>query len=219
MHHIQRHILKLLIENHDQRYNQLRPPSVEPNQFVYHLKQLIKLGLVAKCDSGYELTPKGRAYADKIEDSYEVPWDTQPRNVLLLALQHTDNGWLLIRRNKQPTINKIGFISANMRLGEAVVTTARQHMQERHGITADFEYKHSGSITLQQNGSLESYVVFHLLYAEVSHDIDITDPELGWYQPADLANAAVLPSTLPLIKSINDSTQLHYFIELDLKLH
>lgn len=217
MHHIQRHILKLLIENPTRRYNQLRPAQVEPNQFVYHLKQLIKQELVAKCEAGYELTPKGRAYADKLADgSYDVPWDTQPRNVLFLAVRHAQLGWLLVRRDKQPTINKIGFISTNPRLGEVIASTAEQFMRESYGLPLAFEYAGSGSITLRRAEALESYVTFHLLYAEATA-ADVP-PSLGWFRSDGLRDGDILPSTKPLLEMIAQKGSKPIFIELDYAL-
>lgn len=219
MHNIQRHIMKQLIENDARRYSQLRPERVEPNQFVYHLKQLMTIGLVAKHDDGYGLTPKGRAYADKLDGaSFDIPWDTQPRNVLFLAVRDDTKGWLLVQRDKQPTYGKVGFASTNMRIGEAVSDTAQHYLHNEYGLAAKFSYICSGSITLYRSDSLESYVVFHLLYAENPVG-ETANTHARWLQAADMASSDILPSTPPLLTAITNRTgQGQQFIELTYSL-
>lgn len=213
MHHIQRHILDLLITNRSRRYSQLRPARIEPNQFVYHLKQLIGDGLVAKCDEGYELTAKGRSYADKLgPGSFDVAWDTAPRDVIFLALRNKAGEWLLVRRARQPTIDKIGFIATDVTLGESLAQTARRFALTEYDIDAEFEYAGSGTVTLYRADALESYVVFHFMIAE--HDSVITDSALAWYPSAELGQDDVIPSTLPLLEALQAGGSRGDFIEL-----
>ncbi len=215
MHHIQRHILKLLIENKEQRYSELRPKQVEPNQFVYHLKQLMKEDLVSKCNVGYELTAKGRSYADKLDHtSFAVQLDSQPRNVLFLAVHDAARGWLLVRRDKQPTIGKVGFIATDVRLSEPIALTAASYLEQAYGLTANFRYIGSGSVTLYRGSELESYVMFQLLYADAPVG-DGSDPRAEWYQPAALQADDVLPSTLPLLQLVENANARPEFVELN----
>lgn len=218
VHHIQRHILKLLIGNTSQRYSQLRPKQVEPNQFVYHLKQLIKEDLVAKCGEGYELTARGRSFADKLDHAaFVMPWETQPRVVLFLAVRAADGRWLLLKRDKQPTIGRIGFISTDMAVGEPIAETAGHYIHAAFGMAATFSYAGSGSITLYRNDELESYVVYHLLAAESAAGAQaagLSDPRLGWYDTGDLADPLLLPSTAPLLESIKASRDAPLCTEL-----
>jgi hypothetical protein len=215
MHHIQRHILKLLIENKEQRYSQLRPKQIEPNQFVYHLKQLMKEDLVIKCNEGYELTSKGRSYADKLDhDLFDVQWDTQPRNVLFLAVHDAARGWLLVRRDKQPTIGKIGFIATDVRLGEPITQTAAVYLEQAYGLVAGFRYICSGCVTLYRGTDLESYVMFQLLYADAPVG-DVSDSQAKWHQPAGVQADDVLPSTQPLMQLIEHVPASPKFVELN----
>ena len=47
-HHIQLHILSMLIHQEFARFRDMRPKNVDTNLYSYHLKLLIKQGLVAK---------------------------------------------------------------------------------------------------------------------------------------------------------------------------
>lgn len=59
MHKTQRVLLRRLIANNNQRYSSLtRGYSYEEN-VVFHLKQLLNVGLIQKQDSGYSITAKG----------------------------------------------------------------------------------------------------------------------------------------------------------------
>ena len=215
-HHIQRHILKLLIENRVQRYHQLRPKHIEPNQFVYHLKQLVREGLVQKCaEEGYELTERGRAYADRFDPStFSVRWDIQPRNVLFLAVHDPARGWLLEKRDRQPTIGKIGFISCDPEPAAGICDTAGSYLAAHAGITATFRYRSSGSVTLYRGKDTESYVMFQLLLAEVA-DVQPDNPGLIWLPAEELKSPDVLPSTLPLVEILlNEAPDGAQFPEL-----
>ncbi|MCU0667616.1 MAG: hypothetical protein MUF85_03295 [Patescibacteria group bacterium] len=48
LHHIQKHILKELSFKEWARFRDLKPPRVDSNLYNYHLKLLIKNGLVEK---------------------------------------------------------------------------------------------------------------------------------------------------------------------------
>ena len=47
-HHIQKHILSVLMHTKFARFRDMRPPKVDTNLYSYHLKLLIKSGFVQK---------------------------------------------------------------------------------------------------------------------------------------------------------------------------
>ena len=100
MHYIQNKILYNLTLNEKARYSQLRPPEIESNHFIYHLKQLMIEKLVNKrTDGTYTLSSSGKAYVDRVSlSSFRLR--SQPKIVTSLFV-------------KMPKAN-IYFTSANI---------------------------------------------------------------------------------------------------------
>ena len=71
MHWIQRHILELLMTHSTMRFSELRAEGVESNLFQYHLRHIIRKGLVEKSGEGYRLAPAGLYYADRFSPIYK----------------------------------------------------------------------------------------------------------------------------------------------------
>lgn len=168
MHHIQRHILRNLIQHTELRYKDLKPHAVDPNQFMYHLKHLQKEGLVIKTPEGaYRLTSAGLLDADRraLEDEKLTLYE-QPRFVMLLAVFDDKKGWLLHKRLVQPLINQIGFIHGNIELGQSAEITAKDRLKYIAGLDGSFTYKGSATITIYKSHDLESYVHALIMYCK-----------------------------------------------------
>ncbi len=217
VHYIQRHILTQLISHPTRRYSQLRPERIEANQFVYHLKQLIGEGFIEKCQQGYELTTRGRSYADKFDPtSFDVAWDSQPRNVIFIALHNPGHdAWLLVRRLKQPAINMFGFIATDVRLGEYIIQTAAAHIANEYKIHCELAYHLSGSATIYRGAQLESYCIFQLLVGEITV-VDIARMhDLEWHATKSLVAPDIIPTTSPIIKALHKApSNTSVFLEL-----
>lgn len=109
MHRLQQHIIHQLILHPSLRYARLKPDEVEGNLFMYHLRQLMKEGLVTKRSDGqYELAAEGKLYADRLSLQSFTP-RVQPKIVTLIACQNEHDEWLLYERKRQPLIGQIGF--------------------------------------------------------------------------------------------------------------
>ena len=222
MHHIQRHILGTLIRSPAVRYSRLKPERVDPNLFTYHLKHLLADGLACKrADGLYELSVKGKNMADKLQlESFELPWETQPRLTILIAVRDEASGWLLHRRSVQPVINMVGFLHANVAVGESILVTAEKRLLNLCGLSAKAEYKGSGLITLYQGEELESYISFHLVLCREPKGELITKCDIGenfWQKEPDFQDPALLPSMRELCRNI-DTAEGPFFAELTYRL-
>ncbi len=138
-----------------------------------------------------------------------------------MVIKGADGRWLLRRRDKQPTLNRIGFITTGMEFDEPIAVTARQFIESEYDITCDFTYRMSGSVTLfhadKKIDPLESYVCFHLLYAEYTGEISATD--LAWYTTDSIAdNADMIPNVGTLIEMLGEPSPDPKFVELSLEI-
>ena len=103
-HHIQKHIIDVLMYSEIARFRDLRPPRTDTNLFTYHLNSLIKMGMVEKVEGGYRLSMTGLSYVDRVSTEKKVI-RSQPKIITMLLIQNSNGDVLLQKRNKQPYIN------------------------------------------------------------------------------------------------------------------
>ena len=216
MHPLDKHILSALIRNPQLRYAELRPPNVEGNLFMYHLKRLANDGLIRKsADGAYELTPDGKLTADKMQlDTLEI--DRQPRIVILMAVREKTKGWLLHRRKVQPVIDMVGFLHANLKLGESILDTAAATLKRVTGLAASFKFRGSGSITIYKSKEVESFIAFYLVEATKTSGQLIAETELGlnfWEARPDFERPDFIPSMKQMVRLL-DGPKQPFFTEL-----
>ncbi len=217
LHVIQKEILIRLIQNPELRYSQLKPKHIESNHFMYHLKALIREGMVEKKDNGrYSLTMEGKLYADQV-NLKTLKVRRQPKIVTLVAVQNSKGQWLLYKRKHQPLINQIGFPYGKLHLGETVQEAAERELMEKTGMTCKLTHKGDGYIIIHEENEPVSQICFHLFYGRNPKGKMKTETQYGWIrwsededdftQPPFMASMADL---MKLIKTKKD----RFFIEL-----
>ncbi len=103
-HHIQRHIIRVLGLNEWARYRDLRLEGVDSSLYNYHLKELMKTGLIEKVvGKGYHLTSEGLRYVDHVSiNTFEPRW--QPKLISKLVITDENDRVLMYRKMRQPFI-------------------------------------------------------------------------------------------------------------------
>ncbi len=166
MHYIQKNILRQLMHNDELRYSQLKPEDMAGNLFMYHLKPLIRDGMIVKNEAGhYELTADGKLHLDHLSLKTMQP-RLQARIVLFFAAQNDQGEWLLVRKSKHPLYNKIGHIHGNQLMGESLLEAAKNVFEDRSGFKADIVHRGDGYATYLENNEMTSNVMFHFFMAK-----------------------------------------------------
>jgi hypothetical protein len=151
-HHVQAAIFAKLRYSESLRYKELKDPTLEPSQFMYHLKSLIGRDLVMKnLDGSYSLTGDGRILAQYF--SSEV--GNIRLGILtysLLFLRSNRGNWLVLKRKKQPHINRYACISGKVHIGETVDEAARRELGQ-HVSTNDIKLHYAGSASVLVNSA------------------------------------------------------------------
>lgn len=149
-HHIQADIFAKLRHNPTQRFKDLKNPELESSQFMYHLRELIKLKLVEKTDDGYyKLAPKGVELAQHFSSALGN-LNEAPLSYTLIFLRTKTNKWFALRRNKQPHIGKLACISGKMRMDENLQQAAQRELDSfTNGIDKPLEYRGFASILIR----------------------------------------------------------------------
>ncbi len=205
-HHIQKTIVYTLAFSDSMRFGELKPDMLENKAFDYHLKKVIRAGLVEKTHEGrYALTSEGKrvgkgalkAQARMIDRAYST---------LLLAVRRADDGaWLLMRRRVQPLIGLRGFMNAQPIAAQNIAETAHEVCREQTGLSGEFVAHGHGYFRTYRNGSLESFIHFTLL---VCNDIqgvlhqNSSLAEYCWDMDPDWSAPDMLPSTQTLHKML-----------------
>lgn len=211
MHHIQKHILKILTNQATARFSELRPPRTDTNLFSYHLKSLLKIGLVAKNERQYTLSAEGLLYVDRIS-SERFEQRAQPKIITVGVLRDEEGRIALVKRTKQPFIDTWGLPSGKLHLGEAVAQAARREVLEKTGIDAG-ELTHAGDayINTSIDGVLVSSVLAHVFVGQVAtSDCPVTVEWVRWPE----VQHELSPGVAVLIEKALSVSGQRFFVEL-----
>ncbi len=192
-HHIQKHIIDVLMYTSIARFRDLRPPKVDTNLFTYHLTALVKSGLVDKGKSGYSLSAEGLSYVDRVStESKKIR--TQPKIISMLVIQNEEGDILLQRRTKQPYIDTWTLPYGKLHVEDAsVLAAAQREAFDKLGLENP-ELEHAGDcyIRVFVNRSLLSTTLAHVFRAY--REYEVLDENLMWARPHKLDQLKLAPA-------------------------
>ena len=205
-HHIQKNIVYTLAFSDGMRFSELKPDELENKAFDYHLKKVIRAGLVEKTIGGlYVLTSEGKRVGKGALKNQTRMID-RAYSTLLLAIRRADDGaWLLMRRKSQPLRGLTGFMNAQPTHEQQIVETAAQVCREETGLAGEFVVQGHGYFRTARGGSVESFIHFTLL---VCNDIqgelrqNSSLAEYYWDTDPDWSAPDMLPSSQTLHKML-----------------
>jgi 8-oxo-dGTP pyrophosphatase MutT (NUDIX family) len=181
MHWIQRHILEQLMVHDILRFSELRASDVESNLFQYHLRHLIRKGLVEKCERGYRLAPKGLYYADRFSPEYngERP---QPKLITIVILKNAEGKVLVQQKPRQPWLGEYHLPAGKIHAGETTNHAATRELEEKTGLHIDdMWFRCLTHVQIVKEGTLVSDYFGFIFLGRYTGEI-----ENGyWYDPDD----------------------------------
>ena len=142
-HSVQISILRELLFKPKARFRDLNKTDLTNDHFTFHLKKLIKIGLIEKKESHYQLTPQGLEIAGRM-DIKSMKIIRQPKvGVLICITKKVSNRVevLMGERLRDPSKGLIGFPTEKVRFGESFQETARRCLLKETGLEAEFEYR------------------------------------------------------------------------------
>lgn len=218
MHEIQKHILKKLSSVDKARYGELKPRTVEGNQFVYHLRTLMRNGYVRNSGGVYSLASLGQQLVDRM--SFKTFKERiQPKVVSIIALKD-GNEYLFYKRNRLPFLGRVGFPYGKIHLEERILDAAHRELLEKTNLRATL--KHRGVVYLTVHNETE--LVVHML----CHVFTGTDPEgelrsdttfggCFWSSMKDIPEKSLIPGVKQIIKHLERDKQFffaEYFLNI-----
>lgn len=197
-HHIQKSIVYDLAFAESLRFSDLKPDDMENKAFTYHLKKVVKAGLVEKQDDGsYALTMKGRRVGKGALKKESRLLD-RAYSILLLAVRNIeDDTWLLYKRQTQPLLGLTGFMQAQPIAETDARSTAEKTCFEQTGIKTEFAVQGHGYFRVYRKGELESFIHFTLLLGENPQGQLLQTAESAgyfWQQTPNFAHPDMLPN-------------------------
>lgn len=216
MHRYESHILKKMILGNVLRYRDLKPKDIESNLFIYHLKNLIKNGIIEKTTGGYKLTASGLRYVDKISLSH-FKQRSQPKIVNIIIIKNKKGEYLLYFSKRQPFYGLIGFPFGKIHFGEKLIEAANRELKEKTGILA--EPKHKGDIYLRiyKDKELISHMLCHIFLSDKFQGNLISNSEIGTYKWENIKNIKknkFIPGFLEMVK-LAEKLKKYFFEELN----
>jgi 8-oxo-dGTP pyrophosphatase MutT (NUDIX family) len=143
IHEFQISILRELLFNPNARFRDLKKVDITNDHFTFHLKHLIKEGLVAKKEGRYSLTDDGKEFANRM-DTEALKLERQAKLGVAIHAVRKNNGvteYLVHQRLKEPFYGWYGSHSGKIRWGENPNITAKREFKEETGLTGDFKLK------------------------------------------------------------------------------
>lgn len=197
-HHIQKHILGVLLRRHTARFRDMRPPRTDANLYSYHLTQLVKSKLVKKIDGGYTLDTAGLVYTDRL-NAEKLFVRQQPKIVTMLVIQNSEGDTLLQRRTKQPYIDMWTLPNGKIHIDDAsLLVAAQREAREKLGLH-DQDMKHAGDcyIRVFHEETLMTVTLAHV-FTFNRDDIE-TNENIMWVQPHKIPHMELAPGVEEII--------------------
>ena len=212
-HHIQKHIMSLLMRQKYARFRDLRPPKVDTNLYSYHLKLLQKQDFVIKEESGYTLGKKGALYVDRVTtNTFDVR--IQPKIITMLVVQNSEGELLLYRRVRQPYADQWTLPYGKVHIDDKTIKdSARREAFEKLGVK-DQQVRHVGGCYIRNNddGEIVTSTLAHIFRFE-HDDIELHD-RLMWVQPHKLHQQNLAPAIEKIVSRTFFNDQ-HFFEEFE----
>lgn len=200
-HHIQKHILQVLVHSEYARYSDMRPEKVDSNLYAYHLNKLLSSGYVRKDDQGYTLNTKGLRYVEYASSS-SMKVRSQPKITTAVLLTNINGEILLTKRMKQPYINYYGLPLGKIYSIEDknILDSAIRELYEKTGV----KYKklsHAGDLYLKihLDKVLISDLLIHVFKATCKKNKSISESSL-WIDKNNLNKIKLVPGVKEIIK-------------------
>lgn len=197
-HHIQKHILGVLLFRRMARFRDMRAPRTDSNLYSYHLSQLVKAGMVKKVDGGYSLDTKGLMYVDRLNVK-KLFVRQQAKIITMLVIQNGYGDVLMYKKLRQPFIDLWTLPNGKVHNDdESIAAAAGREVDEKIGGLA-IDLRHAGDcyIRFTEGGSVTTSMLVHVFYGQ-TQDAEIAE-HLHWVKLRDLENYDTAPAAKEII--------------------
>ncbi len=170
MHHIQKHILRVLCYSKWARFRDMKPTNVDSNLYNYHLKLLIKSEMIEKVEGkGYRLSPDGLRFVDHVSvEKFEPRW--QPKLLTMVVSINERNEILLWPKHRQPFIGRWSLPSGKVHYDDPSLEFAVRREISYFSPESPKNLVHKGVLEFQAyiRGKVVSHTIAHIFTADIA---------------------------------------------------
>lgn len=200
-HHIQKHILSVLMIHEFARFRDMRPPKTDTNLYSYHLKLLQKHGYVKKSDDGYNLSKKGVVYIDRVTTA-NLDVRIQPKITTMFVIQNSDGDVLLYKRYRQPFVGRWSLPNGKLHITDrTIVDAAHRELSEKLALKNQ-PIVHAGDCYIRTMDASEVAMstLVHVFRFETD---EITEhASRMWVKPHKLAHYDIAPAVEKIVTRV-----------------
>lgn len=204
---IQKNLLKKLMYNQKLKYNELWDKSIPSSYNNYHLKELIKQGVVEKEEDYYKLSAKGFEYVSSL-DGEKINTHKKPLVCAFILCVDTNNEKILLhRRKKQPYLGvwcmpggKNDFLDNNRE-------TSKKELFEETGLKGEPEIKIiDETFTYFQEEVIQHIYAYYYVCTQFSGELAIQnrEGENKWIDISNLSKLNLFPELQTIIPKLLD---------------
>lgn len=193
LHFIQTKILRELLFIPHAKFSELNTVDIPNDHFTFHLKQLIRAGLIIKNENTYSLTPKGMEIAGRIDADQSIVFQ-QPKVSVSITVLNKINGIdhvLILHRKRAPSAGKYAWYTTKVRMGELLSQSCERCLLTETGLKAQFDYAGLLHVIRKQDENYEIDVVLpHFKATQVQGEL-ISETDEGeniWIPVEEIKN-------------------------------
>ncbi len=195
LHELQREILVKLNFSNGLRHAALRPqPNIENNQFNFHLKQLLQLGLIEKINELYKLSLQGKEYCNRIESETKKVLLQAKLSVWIAPVRIVDGvkQYLIYTRKKNPFYGAQGFLAGKLGYGEMLQDGATRELLEETGLSGKpelLQIRHYVNYSQETNDIIEDKFMFLFRVMNPTGNLQGNDEgDFEWIKESEFKN-------------------------------
>ncbi len=166
----QEQIVKLFLFHKKLKFNEIEKlVKIRSNKIDYHLKKLVKKGVIIKENKDYHLSESSESL---------IPYLSEKNAVLPVILIKIGNNkqTFLYKREKRPYQGKLSLPGGRMILGEDISKAVTRIMKEKYNLNAKLKRIDSLSIEhLIKNKQIVNTFLLILVIAETKEKIELTN--------------------------------------------
>ena len=179
---IQHHIISQLKNAGYLRYRDMHPQDDTPNDlYNYHLKSLIKKGLVDKTKQGYCLSTDGQRYVADVWHTSDESQRLFKVNVITVVSRSNGTNLEILnqRRTSQPSYGIVGVPGGTILKGEPLLEGASRKLRQETGLIGNFKLIGIERRFFYKDGELFSDVLFPICYSDNTQGEFLEKTEFG----------------------------------------
>lgn len=197
-HHIQRHIVGVLMYQKYARFRDMRPTNTDTNLYSYHLKLLQKGDFIVKTPDGYTLGKSGILYVDRVTTS-TLKVRTQPKIIVMLIVQNSEGDLLLFKRERQPFTNQWTLPYGKLHIEDENLNEAAKREASEKLRLSNQSLRHAGDcyIRIKHDDETIMSTLAHIFRLEADN-IELDDRQ-QWIRPHKLKDYELAPAVEKIV--------------------